>query len=326
MKNKVGIEEHFAIPETMEDAKTYVNRDASGPLDINTRILDLMDYRIKEMDDNGIEFMVLSLNAPGIQGIHDRAKAAEVARLANDITAEAIEKKKDRFRGFAALPMQDPEAAILELRRSVNELGLVGGFVNGFSQIDSPENAVYLDDPRYKPFWAECVELDVPFYLHIRNPMPENVKLLENHYWLHGAAWAFTVETATHALRLMSGGLFDEFPKLKMVLGHLGEGLPWIAWRCDNIIGKRRRGMPAKRKMADYLNENIWVTTSGQFHYPPLLCTLLQMGADRIMFSTDYPFEEVCDAAKWFDACQISETDRQKIGRQNAIDLYKLKL
>jgi len=326
MKNKVGIEEHFAIPETMEDAKTYVNRDASGPLDINTRILDLMDYRIKEMDDNGIEFMVLSLNAPGIQGIHDRAKAAEVARLANDITAEAIEKKKDRFRGFAALPMQDPEAAILELRRSVNELGLVGGFVNGFSQIDSPENAVYLDDPRYKPFWAECVELDVPFYLHIRNPMPENVKLLENHYWLHGAAWAFTVETATHALRLMSGGLFDEFPKLKMVLGHLGEGLPWIAWRCDNIIGKRRRGMPAKRKMADYLNENIWVTTSGQFHYPPLLCTLLQMGADRIMFSTDYPFEEVCDAAKWFDACQISETDRQKIGRQNAIDLFKLKL
>jgi len=326
MLHKIGIEEHFAIQETMESDSTYLKRDVKYAIDINTRILDLMDYRIKEMDANGIDIMVLSLNSPAIQGIHNRSEAIEIAKIANDRLAEAVEKKNDRFRGFAALPLQDPDAAILEMKRAINELGFVGLFVNGFSQIDTPDNDVYLDDPRYKPFWAEVEKMDVPFYFHVRSPMPHNARLLDNHYWLHGAAWAFTVEAATHTLRLITGGLFDEFPKVKMVLGHLGEGIPWIVWRCDNMINKRRRGAPMKRKIADYLNDNIWVTTSGQFHYPPFLCTLLQMGADRILFSTDYPFEEVSDAANWFDACQISETDRNKIGRQNAIDLFKLKL
>ena len=326
MLHKIGIEEHFAIPETIEAAKAYFSREAPGAVDMSTRLLDLMDHRIREMDENGIDIMILSLNSPAVQAICDAQKALDTARVANDKLAEAIEKKNNRFRGFAALPMQDPEMAIAELRRAVLELGLVGALVNGYSQIGSPDNDVYLDDPRYKPFWAELEALDVPFYLHPREPMPGNVKLLENHYWLHGAAWAFTVETATHALRLMTGGLFDEYPRLKLLLGHLGEGLPFSVWRSDNMINKRRRGCPAKRNIADYLNENVWVTTSGQFHFPPFHCTLLQMGSDRILFSTDYPFEEVCDASNWFDACPISDVDRHKIGRQNAIDLFKLKL
>jgi 2,3-dihydroxybenzoate decarboxylase len=222
--------------------------------------------------------------------------------------------------------MQDPEAAIVELRRAVLDLGMVGVMINGYSQVGSPENGVYLDDPMYQPFWEQLQALDVPFYLHPREPLPFNAKLLENHFWLHGAVWAFGVETATHALRLMSSGLFDSFPRLKMLLGHMGESLPFVVWRCDNTLNKRKRGMPAKRLMADYLNENIWVTTSGQFHTPPLLCTMMQMGSDRILFSTDYPFEEVADASRWFDACPISDTDKRKIGRQNAIDLFKLDL
>ena len=326
MLHKIGIEEHFAVPETMETAKSYMNRDNPGTIDMPTRILDLMNYRIKEMDDNGIDIMILSLNSPAIQGIYDVPKAIETAKMANDYLAEALEKKKDRFRGFCALPMQDPEAAILELRRAVNDYGMVGALVNGFSQIDTYENDVYLDDPRYKPFWAEMEALDVPFYLHPRDPMPRNQLLLDSHPWLYGAAWAFTVDTATHALRMMTSGIFDDFPKLKLLIGHLGETIPFVVWRVDNMTNKRKRGMPSKRKIADYLNENVWVTTSGQFHNPPLICTMLQMGSDRILFSTDYPFEEVCDAANWFDSCAISETDRYKIGRQNAIDLFKLKL
>jgi len=326
MLHKIGIEEHFAIPETMAKPKsTFIAGDAGNP--VNDRLLDMMDLRLKEMDENGVDITILSLNSPGIQRICDPKDAVATARLANDHLAETIEKKKNRFRGFAALPMQDPDAAIIEMKRAVFELGLVGVLVNGFSQIDSLENDVYLDDPRYKPFWAELEKNDVPFYMHPRDPMPKNAMLMENHPWLGGAAWAFTVEIATHVMRLMTGGLFDDYPGLKMLLGHLGEGLPFLVWRSDNMLFKSRRvKVPAKRKLADYLNENVWVTTSGQFHYPPLLCTMLQMGADRILFSTDYPFEEVSDASNWFDACQISESDRYKIGRQNAIDLFKLEL
>ena len=290
MLNKIGIEEHFAIPETMAKPKSSFILSGAGNT-VNDRLLDMMDIRLKEMDDNGIDITILSLNSPGIQRISNPRDAVDTARLANDHLAETIEKKKNRFRGFAALPMQDPEAAIIEMRRAIFELGMVGVLVNGYSQINSLENDVYLDDPRYKPFWAELEKNDVPFYLHPRDPMPHNARLLENHPWLGGAAWAFTVEIATHVIRLMTGGLFDDYPGLKMLLGHLGEGLPFLVWRSDNMLGKSRRiRMPAKRKLADYLNENVWVTTSGQFHSPPLICTMLQMGADRILFSTDYPF------------------------------------
>ena len=326
MQHKIGIEEHFAIPETMAKPQaSFISGSGGDP--VNARLLDMMDHRLREMDEYGIDVMILSLNSPGIQSICNPREAADIASLANDRLAEHIEKKRNRFRGFAALPMQDPEAAIVELRRAVDDLGLVGALVNGYSQIDSSENDIYLDDPRYKPFWVELEKIGVPFYLHPRNPMPHNARYLEGRPWLGGAAWAYTVETATHAIRMMTGGLFDDYPGLKMLIGHLGEGLPFHVWRCDNFLGKSRRvQMPAKRKLADYLNENVWITTSGQFHYPPLMCSMLQMGADRILFSTDYPFEEVSDACNWFDGCQISETDSLKIGRQNAIDLFKLEL
>ena len=324
MLHKIGLEEHYAIPETLEGSMIYF-RDFVGQTDMRTvRMLDFLEYRVQEMDENGMDLMILSLNSPAIQEIYEVPKAVETARLANDRLYEAITKKQDRFRGFAALPLQDPDEAIKEMHRAIGELGFVGVLVNGYSQIGDENTYKYLDDPMYLDFWAEVEKMDVPFYLHPREPMPCNTGQIEGHYWIHGAPWAFGVETATHALRLMCSGLFDKYPKLKLLLGHLGEGLPFLIWRCSHWLQKRSRGVPAKKTMIEYLDENVWVTTSGQFHTPPLLCTILQMGTDRILFSTDYPFEDVCDASAWFDSCPISEGDRYKIGRQNAIDLFKL--
>ena len=326
MLHKIGLEEHFAIPETMEGSMVYF-RDYEGQTDMRTaRMLDILDMRLKEMDEHGMDLMILSLNSPAIQEVFEVSKAVELSKLSNDRLAESIAQRQNRFRGFAALPLQDPDEAIKELQRCVNELGFLGGLVNGYSQIGNADTYKYLDDPMYRDFWAEVEKLDVPFYLHPREPMPCNDGQTEGHNWLKGAPWTFGVETAVHTLRLMCSGLFDEHPKLKVILGHLGEGLPFLIWRCSHWLQKRSRGMPAKKTMEEYLNENVWVTTSGQFHTPPLLCTILQMGSDRILFATDYPFEDVGDAGAWFDACPISEGDRHKIGRQNAIDLFKLKL
>ena len=326
MLHKIGLEEHYAIPETMGGSMIYF-KDYVGQTDIRTtRMLDLLDLRIREMDDHGMDLMILSLNSPAIQEIFEVSKAVEISRLANDRLADAIAQKQNRFRGFAALPLQDPDEAIKEMYRAVNELGFVGVLANGYSQIGDESTYKYLDDPMYLGFWAEVEKLDIPFYLHPREPMPCNTGQIEGHPWIHGAAWAFGVETGTHALRLMCSGIFDKYPRLKLLIGHLGEGLPFLVWRCSHWLEKRSRGMPAKKTMIEYMNENVWVTTSGQFHMPPLMCTIQQMGSDRILFATDYPFEEVVDACSWFDSCTISEGDRYKIGRQNAIDMFKLEL
>jgi 2,3-dihydroxybenzoate decarboxylase len=177
--------------------------------------------------------------------------------------------------------------------------------------------------------WPELVEvaaLDVPFYLHPRNPLPSAAQIYEGHPWLLGPTWAFGQETAVHALRLMACGLFDAHPRLKIILGHLGEGLPYSIWRVDNRNAwtKQPPRYPAKKKLGEYFQENFYLTTSGNFRTQTLIDAMLEVGADRIMFSTDWPFENVDHAAQWFDACSISEDDRRKIGRTNAVRLFKL--
>jgi 2,3-dihydroxybenzoate decarboxylase len=222
--------------------------------------------------------------------------------------------------------MQDPDAATRELRRCIKELGFRGALVNGFSQINDPNSMVYLDDARYQGFWAECDKLDVPFYLHPRNPLPSASQIYEGHPWLLGPTWAFGQETAVHALRLMASGLFDRHPKLQIIIGHLGEGLPYSMWRVDNRNAwtKAPPRYPAKKKLGAYFQENFYLTTSGNFRTQTLIDAMLEIGADRIMFSTDWPFENVDHAAIWFDACPISTDDRVKIGRTNAERLFKL--
>lgn len=326
MKGKVALEEHFAIAETLQDSAGFVPDDFWTEL--SARLLDIQDRRLREMDAHGIEMMILSLNAPAVQAIADTAKAIDTARRANDYLADEIGKRPDRFQGFAALPLQDPDAAARELARCVTDLGFKGALVNGFSQTGDGSETLYYDMPMFRPFWAEVARLGVPFYLHPRNPLPQHAQIYAGHAWLMGPSWAFGQETAVHALRLMGSGLFDEHPGLKIIIGHMGEGLPISMWRVDNRNAwvTAPRNHPAKKPISHYFHNNFYVTTSGNFRTQSLIDTMLEIGSDRILFSSDWPFENVSHAADWFDGATISEADRQKIGRGNANRLFDLGL
>jgi 2,3-dihydroxybenzoate decarboxylase len=326
MGGKIGLEEHFAIDDTLSDSAGFLDDNCWSEL--RSRLLDIQDRRLRLMDEFGMEMMLLSLNAPAIQSRSDVRVANELAKKANDFLAEQVAKNPARFQALAALPLQDPDLASAELRRCVTQLGFKGALVNGFSQIGSAVSAAYYDLPQYRAFWGEVESLDVPFYLHPRNPLPEHSQIYEGHAWLLGPTWAFGQETAVHALRLMGSGLFDEHPRLKIILGHMGEGLPYSMWRIDNRNGwvKAPPKYPAKRKISEYFRENFYLTTSGNFRTQTLIDAILEIGADRILFSTDWPFENIDHAANWFDQASISENDRIKIGRGNAIELFKLSL
>lgn len=316
MQGKVTLEEHFALDETI----------GLGTAELHRRLKDFHGDRLAEMDRFGIEFMILSLNAPAVQGLLDLDAAIDMSRRANDLLAEEITKQPKRFAGFAALPMQDPDAAIEELTRCVRELGFVGVNVNSFTQKDKPENHVFFDIPEYRPFWDVLEKLDVPFYLHPRNPLTDNMPQFAGHPWLTHSAWAFALDASLHALRLMCSGLFDDHPRLQLVLGHLGERIPFDLWRVDHRIVSDPQGIPAKKSLREYMRENVHITTSGQFYDPPLHLCMTEVGVDRIMFSVDYPFESMEVGCNWFDNADLADSDRLAIGRTNATKLFKLKL
>ncbi len=325
MNGKIALEEHWAIEESLEGIMAMAGT-SEWMRGVHRRLLEVQDRRLTEMDRHGIELTVLSLNGPAVQAIPDVGKAIETARKANDALADEISKRPDRFAGFAALPMQDVDAAIAELTRSVNDLGFKGALVNGFTQKEVPDSAVYFDIPEYRPFWASVEELDVPFYLHPRLQISARAEAYEGHPCLHAPAWDFAAQTSIHALRLICSGLFDEFPRLQIVLGHLGERIPFDLWRIDNLMKNIPNRFPAKHPVGDYFRANFHLTTSGQFHDPAFHCAVAEVGVDRIMFSVDYPFEEMEPAAAWFDGTELSDEDRLKIGRTNAIKLLKLDL
>ncbi len=285
---------------------------------------DMGSGRIAEMDRGGVELSILSLPGPGIQAIPNISLAIATAHQSNDYLAERIAKYPKRLKGFAALPLQDPQAAAQELTRCVKELGFCGALVAGFSQIGEADSAVFYDLPQYRSFWATVQQLDVPFYLHPRVPLATRQQAYEGHPWLLGSAWGFAAETSLHALRLMGSGLFDEYPKLRVILSHLGEGLPFSIWRVDHRISKGGRPSKAKQPMAHYLRENFYITTSGNFRTQALTDVLLEVGTDRVLYSVDYPFEDMAEAANWFDQAAISEPDRCKIAYSNARQLFRL--
>ena len=326
MQGKIALEEHFAIDDTLMDSYGFLPENTWEVL--RGRLLDIEVRRIAEMDRHGIEIMILSLNAPAVQAIPDRKRANEVARKSNDMLAEWVTRNPGRFRGFAALPLQDVDMACAEMERCVKDLGFVGALVNGFSQLDDPNTAVYYDLPQFRPFWDVVAKLDVPFYLHPRNPLPSMAQIYEGHPWLLGPTWAFAQETAVHSLRLMASGLFDVHPNLQIVLGHMAEGLPYNIWRVDNRNKwtNATPAYPAKKKLGEYFQNNFYMTTSGNFRTQTLIDAMLEVGSDRILFSTDWPFENVDHAAEWFDVCTISEADRVKIGRTNSERLFRLDL
>ena len=324
MKGKIAFEEHMAIPETTAETKDFAGESSDFSV-FTKEILDLDDMRLKYMDQTGIELALLSLNAPGVQAILDTDEAIEVARKGNETMAAAVDRHPTRYKALAALPMQDPVAAASELERCVKELGFKGAMVNGFTQKDTPDTAIYYDIPEYREFWQTVSDLDVPFYLHPRMGIPSQSKNIMDHPWLCSSPWGFTVETGTHALRLCGSGLFEDVKHLNVVIGHLGEFIPYNLWRMDARMEFSPRGYRGKRPLGDYFREHFHVTTSGNFHDSTFRCCLEELGVDRLYFCSDYPFERMEDAADWFDNTQvITEEERIRIGRKNAIELFKL--
>ena len=325
MQGKIALEEHFAIDDTLMDSKGFFPDDVW--VEVRERVLDIHGRRVRLMDEFGIEMMILSLNAPAIQAIPDAKKANDIARKANDYLAEQCasgpiaSRRSPRCR--CRIPISRPRSCSAASRISAWSARSPTASRRSATPTPSP---IY-DQKQYWPFWAVQEQLDVPFYLHPRNPLPQHAKIYEGHGWLLGPTWAFGQETAVHALRLMGSGLFDQYPKLQIILGHMGENLPFGMWRVDNTNGwiPNRHNYPAKKKIGHYFQNNFHITTSGNFSTPALLSTMMVVGSDRIMFSTDWPFENIDHAAKWFDVATISESDRQKIGRTNALRLFKLK-
>lgn len=315
MDGKIALEEHFVSPDRVDKVPPFI--DPESLHQVRRRLPDFTDVRLRDMDDNGIERAVLSLNAPGVQGETDLQSAIDLARRTNDELASAVARNPDRFSGFAAVPLQDPDAAAAELHRCVSELGFVGAMAHGYTD-GYQGRSVYLDEPQFTVFWQAAEELRAPVYLHPRDPLPDQQAIYDGHPELLGAVWAFTVETATHALRLITSGLFDRCPDLTVILGHLGEGLPHLCWRVEHRLRHGSRGKTWQRSLSSYLNENFYITTSGNFRTQALINMILEMGADRIMFSVDYPWEGMDEAAEWFDAVPISDADKLKIGRTNA--------
>ncbi len=315
---KIALEEHFLTPNFLESTQAdFASMDKKQVADFISRLSDIDGERIEAMDKAGIDISVLSLTDPGVQREQDTATAIKLAHKANDFLAEKIAKNPMRFRGFAHLAMQDPKAAAQELERCVQEYHFVGALINGQT------NGKYLDEEQYFPFWEKVQTLDVPIFLHpgTSYSMPQSY----NHRpELAGPLWGWTVETGTHALRMVFSGLFDRFPQAKIILGHMGETLPYLLWRFDSRWNILQHEQKLKKSPSQYIKENLCVVTSGMCSNGPLLCAIAELGEDNVMFSVDYPYESSEIAARFIEKAPISEKVREKICYHNAIRLLKL--
>jgi len=313
---KIALEEHFLAPgfeeywlKTVED----VDPALYGP--VVTRLNDFDGERLQAMDAAGIEIAVLSLAGPGVQIEKDVATATRKAREANDFLATQIQKHPKRYAGFAHLAVQDAKAAADELERCVRDLGFCGAMINGHT------NGLYLDDPSVYPLWERAEALGVVLYLHPGDPITP-MPALDGYRGLKRATWEWTVETGTHALRVVFSGLFDRFPRAKFVLGHLGETLPYQLWRFDSRA--KLYGVKLKKNPSDYIRNNIAVTLSGMFSAEPLNCAIAALGHENVMFSADYPFENAAEAGAFMDEVSLDPAVRQAIAYGNASRLLRL--
>jgi predicted TIM-barrel fold metal-dependent hydrolase len=317
----IALEEHYAWDPASADnvVGTWLRSNNAVAYQ---RLYDRGPLRLEQMDAAGIDFQILSLFDPGVQDETDVAHAIDLARRANDDLAETVRGNPDRFGGFATLATQDPDAAAAELERAVTELGLVGGLINGHCQ------GRYLDDPAYEGLFECAQEMGAPIYLHPTTPHPAVMEAWFAPYaadGLHLASWGFAAETGTHVLRLIYSGLFDKFPRLQMIIGHLGEMLPFAAYRVDRYYGlggdtgssRRLQHLPS-----EYLRSNFHVTTSGNFCPPAFACTLEVMGADRVMFSVDYPMDDNQAGAQFLASYPMDDATRRKVSSENAIRLF----
>jgi 2,3-dihydroxybenzoate decarboxylase len=312
----IAVEEHYWDAEL---SKTYVGVESGRPGPQQERLFDLGALRLKEMDEAGIDIQVISHGAPSAQKL-PKDGAAALVRGVNDRLAAACAANPKRFAAFAALPSNDPAAAADELERAVTKLGMKGAMMHGLS------GGVFLDDKRFWPIYERAERLDVPIYFHPGLPDARVSEAYYNDYakdfpMVVRAAWGYTVETATTAIRLVLSGVFDKHPKLKVILGHLGETLPFLVWRIDQALSR-----PGQKSMSfrDIFCKNFYVTTSGFFSNPALLCTVMEMGTDRILFAVDWPFVMNPPGTAWVDTIPLSDEDKVKILSGNAKKLLKM--
>jgi 2,3-dihydroxybenzoate decarboxylase len=314
---KITLEDHFSVPEMSYKIKRKFSTAFARELD--ERLLDIEKLRLPEMDRYDITVQVLSFTSPGIQGIADTATAISTARDLNDRLAEIVRVHPTRLAAFAALPMQDPAVAADELERAVTQLGFKGALVNGHT------NGEYLDEQKFWVVFERAQALDVPLYLHPVDTPTDQMKIYGGYNELFGSSWNWGIETATHALRLIFGGVFDAFPRFTLLLGHMGEMLPYAMERLDNRWKLCVHTRELKKELPSrYIKENMYVTTSGNFSNAALLCALLTLGADRLLFSVDYPYQRTEEGALWIDAAPISDADKEKICYKNAQQVLKL--
>jgi 2,3-dihydroxybenzoate decarboxylase len=308
-RRRVAIEEHYQGPGFVHDPHGAFRPEFGRAL--QERIGDFTELRLPEMDAAGVDVQVLSNFAPAVQGVQDAAEAIELARAGNDFIAEIVREHPQRFAGWCGLPTQDPPAAAAELERAVSELGLKGAMINGHTR------GAYLDEERFLPLWEKFAELGVPAYIHpVSTPGPWAPA--EGYPEILMAAWGWAVETGSHVLRLLYGGVFDRYPELTVIVGHMGEFLPFNLWRLDSRTEVFLQPHATTHPPSHYLLNNFLITTSGVFSDAPLVGALAALGPERILFAVDYPYESMASAVDWIEAAPIAEPDRDLICRGNA--------
>jgi predicted TIM-barrel fold metal-dependent hydrolase len=310
----IAIEEHYFDSEIVSHYGEAEKRPA-----LRARLEEVGVKRIKEMDEAGIDIQVLSHAAPGTHFM-DAETAVPLARRANDRLREIVRSNPQRFAGFATLPAADPKAAADELERAVTKLDMKGAMVHGLTR------GLFIDGKRFWPIFERAQALDVPIYVHPATPHPAVVDAYYKDYLqdfpaLLTAGWGFTVETATQGIRLVLSGVFDAYPHLKIILGHLGESLPFSLWRIDQALSRKGNRAVSFR---DVFCEHFYITTSGNFSDPAMLCCVQEMGVERILFAVDWPYVENRPGTDWMERLSLCKEDKQKILSGNAKRLLRM--
>jgi len=331
MPRRIATEEAFATPDQLAayhllgesgwndpDVLFWRNVVAGRFDDIVARLLDLGEGRIAAMDRHGIDMQLLLLTSPGVQ-LFSPVRASEMACASNDLLAEAIARHPSRFAGLATIAPHDPAGAVREMERAMNQLGLRGVVVN------SHTNGRYLDEQAFWPILEAAEAMDAPIYIHPRS-LPQQAAAAYEPLNLNGGIWGYAAETGLHAMRLIMGGIFTRFPGLKIVLGHLGEGLPWWLYRLDYMheLQSRRIRRESNRKPSDYIRQNIWITTSGMNDADALRFCLAKLGPERILWAVDYPYQEAAEAVSFLEEMDLPAAHKAAIFGGNAEHLFKI--
>ncbi len=309
----IALEEHYWDPDLVA---MFPGREGKRASELERRMFDMGELRLREMDEAGIDIQVLSHGAPATQKL-DADTSVRMAVQTNDRLASFVNSMPDRFAALAALPTPDPKAAADELERTVSKLGFKGAMIHGLT------NGQFIDESQYWPIFERAEALDVPIYLHPSFPHPAVIDAYYKTYsteftWLIGPALGFTVETMTQCVRLIISGVFQKHPKLKIIVGHLGEGLPFLLWRMDHFLSR------SDRPFKEVFQNNFYLTTSGNFSDIALTASIAALGMDRIMFSVDWPFATNMEGADWLKATSLSASDKVKVLGGNAAALLKL--